>query len=122
MKSLSLLIILLICAGVASSADTPNIVFILTDDLDFNSIADNLGKSIDGTIFMPRLKALADQGLTFTNAFVTYPLCCPSRASILRGQYPHNTGVLSNGPPQGGFQTFYRLKNESSTVGTSLKA
>src|ERR671910_547743 len=36
------------------------------------------------------------EGTTFPNAFVPFATCCPSRATILRGQYPHNTGVVSN--------------------------
>lgn len=46
---------------------------------------------------LPRLKALTEgRGLTFENSFVTTSLCCPSRATLLTGQYPHNHGVLSN--------------------------
>jgi N-acetylglucosamine-6-sulfatase len=58
----------------------------------------------------------------FENFFTTYPLCCPSRASILRGQYPHNTLVLGNLPPEGGFLTFRRLGLEDSTIATWLQA
>ena len=88
----------------------PNIVFILSDDEDLGIHP-----------FMPKVKALIeDEGVTFDNAFVTYSLCCPSRSSILRGQYPHNTGVLGNLPPQGGFKTFRRLKREQSTIATWL--
>jgi N-acetylglucosamine-6-sulfatase len=90
----------------------PNIVFVLTDDEDL---------SIHPS--MPRVKALIeDRGTTFANAFVTYPLCCPSRSSILRGQYPHNTEVLGNLPPEGGFQAFRGLERETSTVATWLQA
>jgi arylsulfatase A-like enzyme len=90
----------------------PNIIFILTDDLDMGSVA-----------FMPRVQALlAAQGTTFSQFYVTDSLCCPSRSSILRGQYLHNHGVLSNHPPSGGFEQFYALGNEGSTVGTWLHA
>ena len=57
----------------------------------------------------------------FDNASVSYPLCCPSRASILRGQYPHNTEVLGNLPPEGGYKAFRRLKRETSTIATWLQ-
>lgn len=71
---------------------------------------------------MPLLKRfLADQGTTFANFFVTHPLCCPSRATFLRGQYPHNHQVLTNGSPSGGFRRFRRLGHESSTVATWLQ-
>ena len=71
---------------------------------------------------MPNVQTLlAEEGVTFANAFVTTPLCCPSRASILRGQYAHNHGVLSNSGDNGGFPAFYRLGNEDSTVATWLQ-
>jgi len=94
-----------------SESAKPNIIFILTDDQDLESLA-----------HMPRVQALlVKQGLTFKNAFVTTPLCCPSRASILTGQYPHNHNILSNAPPLGGFVKFRDLKREDSTVATWLR-
>jgi N-acetylglucosamine-6-sulfatase len=66
----------------------PNMVLVLVDDLDqvVSPIWDAL----------PNTRALiADRGLTFTNSFSTDPVCCPSRASIMSGQYPHNNGVFN---------------------------
>ncbi|MDQ3663793.1 MAG: sulfatase, partial [Actinomycetota bacterium] len=59
---------------------------------------------------------LVDNGTSFPNAYATFPLCCPSRASILTGQYPHNTGVRSNRAPLGGFSRF----DDSNTLATWL--
>jgi N-acetylglucosamine-6-sulfatase len=85
-----------------------NIIFILTDDMAFHDLE-----------FMPKVKKLLiEEGTTFSNYFVTNSQCCPSRASILRGQYVHNHGVKSNGA---GFARFYQLGNESSTIATWLK-
>ncbi|MBI3975945.1 MAG: sulfatase, partial [Armatimonadetes bacterium] len=68
-------------------AAPPSFVLILDDD-----------QRADTIQYMPILQRdLVARGVTFTNAFVTTPLCCPSRASLLRGQYAHNTGVLTNG-------------------------
>lgn len=92
----------------------PNIVFILVDDLD---------SSLVDPRYMPNLKRLmTDQGATFSNYFVDVSLCCPSRSSILRGQYAHNSGVYSNVAPSGGFQLFHARGLEDSTVATWLQA
>lgn len=91
-------------------ADQPNILFILTDDLDMDSIA-----------YMPSLQSLLVQkGASFANFFVNVSLCCPSRASILRGQYAHNTQILGNRPPAGGFEMFYAAGEEESTIAAWL--
>lgn len=76
------------------AVERPNIVVIMTDDQDVASLS-----------VMPKTRQLlADNGTTFTNNFVSFPLCCPSRATYLTGQYPHNHGVVGNGPPDGGYQ------------------
>ena len=92
-------------------ARKPNHLFILADDLNADEVQ-----------YMPKLKALiSDQGETFPNYFVPESLCCPSRATTLRGQYPHNTRVLSNDPPSGGYQKFFELGEEQSTIAVWLK-
>jgi arylsulfatase A-like enzyme len=101
----------------AQTPPRPNLIFILTDDLDT--------EYPDGTwlAHFPRLQALlADQGTTFTHCFVSLSLCCPSRTSILRGQYAHNTQIFTNGAPGGGFQKAHDLGLEDSTLATWLQA
>jgi arylsulfatase A-like enzyme len=68
--------------------DRPNVLIVVTDD-----------QRWDGTmIAMPQTRTLfADGGTTFSNAYVTTPLCCPSRGSIWSGRYAHNHGVIKNG-------------------------
>lgn len=85
----------------------PNIVLILADDL----------RAIDLFAMPQTLSLLAGHGVTFSNAFVSTPLCCPSRSSILTGRYSHNTKVLDNVPPKGGVTAF----NDSSTIATWLQ-
>jgi len=96
---------------VEAPIDRPNIVFVLTDDLDFASAQK-----------MPQITSLlADQGTSFEEAFVSHPVCCPSRATILTGLYDHNHGVKGNVPPEGGFQTFVSEGHEESSIAVSLQ-
>lgn len=68
-------------------APAPNVLVVVTDD-----------QRADATAVMPRTREwLAEGGTTFPEAYVTTPLCCPSRSSILSGRYAHNHGVRTNG-------------------------
>ena len=98
-------------AAVAAQDDPPNIVFIMTDDMAKTDLK-----------HMPKTKKLlVDQGTTFDNAFVTYSLCCPARATFLRGQYAHNHRVLTNAIyDRGGEPRFRELGSDKSTVATWL--
>ncbi|MFN7926037.1 MAG: sulfatase-like hydrolase/transferase [Bryobacteraceae bacterium] len=70
----------------------PNIVCILVDDLRFDELACTGHPFIQS----PHCDRLAREGAAFTNAFATTPLCSPSRASFLTGQYAHTHGVVDN--------------------------
>lgn len=91
----------------------PNFVFILADDM-----------RRDDLTYMPKTRSLlGDGGMTFSNAYVSNPLCCPSRATIMRGQYAHNTGVWDNvNGTDGGWQGYKSNNdnNEKDNVATSL--
>jgi N-acetylglucosamine-6-sulfatase len=118
LAALTLLIASIAAASVAPDARTaqhkqslrPNVIFILTDDL-----------SSDLVQYMPNVQQMQREGMTFSNYFVTDSLCCPSRASIFSGQYPHNHGVLTNTPPTGGFSAF-RRGAEAETFATVLQS
>ncbi|XP_065885331.1 N-acetylglucosamine-6-sulfatase-like [Dysidea avara] len=108
--------LLLLCLLSSINAIKPNIIFILTDDQDATA------NSLD---YMPRLnKIMREGGTEFTQFYVSTGLCCPSRATILRGQYCHNTEIWDNGGMNndtflsGGFEKFRKLKLENSTVAT----
>jgi arylsulfatase A-like enzyme len=94
----------------AQSDSRPNIVFIMTDDLDERSM-EKLGGIRN---------VMGSNGTTFQNAYVTYSLCCPSRATILRGQYPHNHDIIGNASPEGGALKFRKLERDKSTIATWL--
>lgn len=70
----------------------PNIVFVLVDDLRWDEL------HCTGHPFAqsPNADRLAREGANFRNAFATTPLCSPSRASFLTGQYPHRHGIVDN--------------------------
>jgi N-acetylglucosamine-6-sulfatase len=96
--------------GALRSTTRPNIVFVLTDDL-----------SMDLLPYMPQVQALQAQGMTFNNYFVSDSLCCPSRSSIFTGNFPHDTGVFTNGGPGGGIRAFFHHGDENSTFNLALQ-
>jgi N-acetylglucosamine-6-sulfatase len=82
----------------------PNIVLIMDDD-----------QSVNLQQFLTKTNAaIADKGVTFDNSFVNYSLCCPSRSTMLTGQYAHNHGVRGNQLPTGGYSKL------APTLGNSL--
>lgn len=84
------LLTLLVCVLLPASgrvADRPNIVVILSDDMGYSDIG-----CYGGEIKTPVLDGLAENGLRFTQFYNT-ARCCPTRASLLTGLYPHQAGV-----------------------------
>jgi len=91
--ALAVLLVLAIASGIVfivsrpgseGERDRPNFLLIVTDDQRWDTL--------DAMPSVRRL--LVDGGVTFSNAFATTPSCCPSRVSLLTGQYSHTTGVL----------------------------
>ena len=112
-------LVLLLSLGVSGSipkdaqalTGKPNFVFILADDM-----------RKDDLKYMPKTRALlGSKGMSFENAFVANALCCPSRATIMRGQYSHNTAVWTNGGANGGWQAYRDNGLEQDNVATRLK-
>jgi arylsulfatase A-like enzyme len=94
----------------AGGSAKPNVLFVLTDDM-----------RLDDLQYMPQVRALiGDQGVSFDSYFDNVTLCCPARTSILRGQYSHNTAVLTNGGTNGGFETAHAKNVEQSTIATAM--
>ena len=97
--------------GAQALTAKPNIVFILADDMRYDDLK-----------YMPQtLSVLKAKGMSFENAFVSHALCCPARATIMRGQYAHNTNVWSNSSTtSGGWQAYKANGNEADNVATRL--
>jgi N-acetylglucosamine-6-sulfatase len=95
------------CSGGASrgslspSAEHPNIVFVLADDYSMNLVD-----------HMPQLQRMQADGRTMSRHYVVDSLCCPSRASIFTGRYPHDTGVFTNAGADGGIEAFRSFGNQ----------
>ncbi len=97
---------------VANIAVRPSFIVLYTDDEDITSLP-----------YLTNVnKHLVSEGTLFENAFVTYPVCCPSRATLLTGQYPHNHQVLSNVLPIGGSKRFYENRGDRATIATAMKS
>ena len=91
--SVILYLALVAAAGCAREATRPpNVVLILVDDLRW----DDLGVAGHPFVETPAIDRLAREGTRFLNAFATTPLCSPSRAAILTGQYVHTNGIIDN--------------------------
>ncbi len=80
----------------AARADRPNLVVVMTDD-----------QTVEELSALPRTRRFVGRaGVTFRRSYVSYPVCCPSRATFLTGQYAHNHGVMGLYPPTGGYGRF----------------
>ena len=78
-------------------AGQPNVVVIVSDDQRWDTLRD-----------MPAvMTSIVARGVRYPNAMVPTSLCCPSRSSVLLGQYAHSTGVWSNVAPTGGWVRFF---------------
>lgn len=93
----------------------PNVVLILADDFSMNLVPTEGPR-------MPALRKMMRDGMTLTNFYTVNSLCCPSRASMMTGKLPHNTGVQTNGKPFGGLDAFNANGNEAVTFGVALQA
>ena len=82
-------------AAKAKQEKQPNIVVVMTDD-----------QTVESMRVMPKAqRLLGRRGVTFTNSFASNPICCPSRATFMNGQYSHTNGVFRNDGANGGFST-----------------
>ena len=91
MKTPSFIFALIALSGIVAAAEKPNVLFLISDDLN-----NYLGCYGDPRAKTPNIDELASRGVMFERAYCTFPLCGPSRNSMLTGLYPNSTGILSN--------------------------
>jgi arylsulfatase A-like enzyme len=102
----------ILAAQRATGGEKPNFLFVLTDDADRSLLWR-----------MPEIEErMRSKGKTFHNTFAPFPACCPSRSTILRGQYPHNHGVVANSAPTGALAKYNRVGNDKDNLATRLSA
>ena len=110
--------------GSALPAGQPNFVVIQTDDQTLDQLyATYTPPGGSPTAVMPNtLELIAEKGVTFNRYYVPYPLCCPSRTSLLTGRYNHNNNVRGNVQPNGGYLGFKIRNAYSHNLATWLQA
>lgn len=91
-RSLLALFFIITLAGCGTRDERPNMIVLLIDDMRW----DEYGAAGHNYIQTPNIDRLAREGVRFTNAFATTPLCSPSRACFLTGQYSHHNGIIDN--------------------------
>ncbi len=101
---LSIVVAALAARDAQGAPDQKNVVFILTDDMTTSELS-----------AMPNVQSLiAAQGTSFNEAYISFPLCCPSRATMMSGLYMHNHGVHGNFPPNGSWLRY--IPHESNDL------
>ena len=114
----ALLVPALVAPQLTNAAERPNIVLIMADDMGYSDIG-----CYGSEISTPNLDALASNGLRFTQ-FYNAARCCPTRASLLTGLYPHQAGVgkmVSSGPAKSPNSTQGYLNARCATIAEILK-
>jgi len=90
----------------AASQARPSFVVIQTDDQTLDELYATFRHEPTLRAMPNTLNLIAKRGMTFNRYYVSYPLCCPSRVSLLTGRYAHNHGVKGNVQPNGGYFGF----------------
>ena len=115
-RTVVLLCVLGLAASIRAESSSPNVLLIISDDLR-NSLG-CYGNRVSRT---PHLDRLASEGIRFDRAFSQYPVCGPSRASLMSGLYPNRTQVLKNDYTLGSYRVLNPSLAEHPSIGGFLR-
>ena len=101
--------VVVVLGATVSEAAQPNFLFIMPDQMR----GMDMGCMGNTDVKTPHLDRLATEGILFRRMFANTPVCCPARAIILTGQYPHTNGMVCND---------LRLRESATTVAELLAA
>lgn len=102
------------CSSVEEPPASPNLLFVFADQYRKQAV----GFMEQDPVFTPALDQLASEGVAFTNAVSTCPICSPYRAMLMTGRFPMSTGITSNCMPG----TDLELNEKETCIGDILKA
>ena len=114
------LTVLLMLSALCSSgltADKPNIIIFLADDLGYADVGVNGCKDIP----TPHVDAIAKNGVRFTDGYAAHPVCSPSRAALMSGMYQHRFGFEHNSGPERFASPDFGMPREIPSLAEKLK-
>ena len=104
-------------SAIGFTADKPNIIIFLADDLGYADIGVNGCKDIP----TPNIDSIANNGVRFTDGYATHCVCSPSRAGLMSGMYPHRFGFEHNSGPERFADPNFGQPREVPTLAEKLK-
>jgi arylsulfatase A-like enzyme len=107
----------------ATATPRPNVVVIQTDDQTLEQVFAEYRNpfGIRARVMPNTLDLVKKAGVTFNRYYASYPLCCPSRATLLTGRYAHSHGVISNDAPRGGWPGYQKKAIYRHNLGVWLQ-
>lgn len=113
---LGICLIMVLVASVVCAVEKPNLIVIMCDDLGYADVGFNGGREIP----TPGIDRIAKEGIKFTDAYVSYPVCGPSRAGFMTGRYSQRFGFERN-PQYDPTDPNMGLPQEEMTIAESLR-